>query len=184
MTTYYITDSQAVFAGEAQIDPYAPLPPGTLTPPPQTSGHEVAKWAGGEWSVLPAYPAPAGPTPEQLREIAKAVMVDAIKAERDRRKFNGVKVGAKWIHTDTYSRTQWIGMVMMGASIPAIEWTTMDGTSVTTSQAFASQVFQGTAQLDAALFGYAKMLITQFEAAADPASVDIVTGWPATFEPA
>ena len=113
-----------------------------------------------------------------------AVKSDAIKAERDRRKFNGVKVGTQWIHTDTYSRTQWMAMVMMGASIPAIDWTTMDGTSVVTSQALAGQVFQGTAQLDAQLFGYAKMLITQVEAAADPASVDITVGWPATFEPA
>lgn len=111
-------------------------------------------------------------------------MVTAIKAERDRRKFNGVKVGTKWIHTDTYSRTQWMAMVMMGASIPAIDWTTMDGTSVTTSQTLAGQVFQGTAQLDATLFGHAKALITQVEAAADPASVDIAAGWPATFESA
>jgi hypothetical protein len=115
---------------------------------------------------------------------AKASKIEAIKAERDRRKFNGVKVGTKWIHTDTYSRTQWMAMVMMGASIPAIDWTTMDGTSVKTSQALAGQVFQGTAQLDAALFGCAKTLITQVEAAADPASVDITVGWPATFEAA
>lgn len=116
--------------------------------------------------------------------IPASEVVKAIKSERDRRKFNGVKVGTKWIHTDTYSRTQWMGMVMMGAGIPAIDWTTMDGTSVTTSQALAGQVFQGTAQLDAQLFGYAKALITQVEAAADPASVDITVGWPATFEPA
>ena len=118
------------------------------------------------------------------RASKAATKVEAVKAERDRRKFNGVKVGAKWVHTDTYSRTQWLGMVMMGASIPAIDWTTMDGTSVKTSQALAGQVFQGTAQLDAALFGCAKTLITQVEAAADPASVDITVGWPATFESA
>lgn len=118
------------------------------------------------------------------RASKAAVKVEAIKAERDRRKFNGTKVGTKWMHTDTYSRTQWLGMVIMGASIPAISWTTMDGTSVTTSQTLAGQVFQGTAQLDVQLFGHAKTLITQVEAAADPASVDITVGWPATFGPA
>lgn len=106
----------------------------------------------------------------------------AIRAERDRRKFNGVLVSAKWIHTDTYSRTQWMGMVMMGASVPAIEWTTMDGTSITTSQALAGAVFQATATLDATLFAYAKSLIAAVDASSDPASVDITTGWPATFE--
>lgn len=112
----------------------------------------------------------------------KASKVTAIKAERDRRKFNGVLVSTKWIHTDTYSRTQWMGMVMMGAGIPAIEWTTMDNTSITTSQALAGAVFQATATLDATLFAYAKSLIDTVNASSDPAGVDITTGWPATFE--
>lgn len=105
----------------------------------------------------------------------------AIKAERDRRKFNGVFVSGKWIHTDTYSRTQWLGMVMMGAGIPAIEWTTLDGTTITTTQALASSVFNATATLDTSLFAYAKGLIDAVDAAPDPYSVDIVSGWPATF---
>lgn len=106
----------------------------------------------------------------------------AIRAERDRRKFNGVLVSAKWIHTDTYSRTQWMGMVMMGASVPAIEWTTMDNTSITTSQALAGAVFQATATLDSTLFAFAKSLIDTVNASSDPAGVDITAGWPATFE--
>ena len=110
-----------------------------------------------------------------------AVIRAAIRAERDRRKFNGVLVSSKWIHSDTYSRTQWMGMVMMGASVPTIEWTTMDGTSITTSQALAGAVFQATATLDATLFAYAKSLIAAVDASSDPASVDITTGWPATF---
>ena len=112
----------------------------------------------------------------------RASKVTAIKAERDRRKFNGVLVSTKWIHTDTYSRTQWMGMVMMGASVPAIEWTTMDNTSITTSQALAGAVFQATAALDATLFAFAKSLIDTVNASSDPTSVDITTGWPATFE--
>ena len=112
----------------------------------------------------------------------RAVIRAAIKAERDRRKFNGVFVSGKWIHTDTYSRTQWMGMVMMGAGIPAIEWTTMDNTSITTSQALAGAVFQATATLDSTLFAFAKSLIDTVNASSDPTSVDITTGWPATFE--
>ena len=112
----------------------------------------------------------------------RASRIAQIKAERDRRKFNGVFVSGKWIHTDTYSRTQWMGMVMMGASVPAIPWTTMDNTSITTSQALAGAVFQATATLDATLFAYTKSLIAAVDASSDPASVDITTGWPATFE--
>lgn len=105
----------------------------------------------------------------------------AIKAERDRRKFNGVYVSNKWIHTDADSRTQWIGMVIMGASVPAIEWTTMDNTSITTSQTLANDVFQATATLDATLFAHAKSLIASVDASNDPASIDITVGWPDTF---
>jgi hypothetical protein len=114
--------------------------------------------------------------------VVRAALHIAIRAERDRRKFNGVLVSGKWVHTDTYSRTQWMGMVMMGASIPSIEWTTMDNTTITTSQALAGAVFQATATLDATLFAYAKSLIAAVDASSDPASVDITTGWPATFE--
>ena len=105
----------------------------------------------------------------------------AIKAERDRRKFNGVYVSNKWIQSDTYSRTQWMAMVMMGANVPAIDWTTMDNTSITTSQTLANEVFQATATLDATLFAYAKTLIASVNASSDPASIDITAGWPATY---
>lgn len=120
------------------------------------------------------------PTPT-LADRRESVVV-RIKEERDRRKFNGVKVSEKWLHSDTYSRTQWLGMVLMGASVPVIEWTTMDGSTITTSQALAGQIFQGTALLDATLFAHARSLIAQTEAAADPSSVDITAGWPETFE--
>ncbi len=115
--------------------------------------------------------------------IIRASKTASIKAERDRRKFNGVYVSNKWIHTDADSRTQWIAMVIMGASIPAIEWTTMDNTSITTSQSLASNVFQATATLDATLFAHAKSLIALVDASSDPASIDIMAGWPDTFVP-
>ena len=69
----------------------------------------------------------------------------------------------------------------MGASVPAIEWTTMDNTSITTSQTLANDVFQATATLDATLFAHAKSLIASVDASNDPASIDITVGWPDTF---
>jgi len=117
--------------------------------------------------------------------VNRATQIEAkitdIKAERDKRKFGGVKVGTQWLHTDTYSRTQWLGMTIMGANIPAISWTTMDGSTVTTSQALAGQVFQGTAKLDAAIFSHAKDLISEVRLADNPALVIITSGWPPTF---
>ena len=115
------------------------------------------------------------PTAEQ----AKAHKWEAIKAERDRRKAGGVKVGAKWFHSDDGSRIQQMGLVMMGASIPAnLQWKTMDGTFITMTQALASQVFQTVAASDQAIFTAAETHRVAKEASADPASYNYSGGWP------
>lgn len=102
-----------------------------------------------------------------------------IKAERDRRKAGGVKVGAKWFHSDDGSRIQQMGLVMMGASIPAnLQWKTMDGSFITMTQALASQVVQTVAASDQAIFTVAEQHKAAMEASADPASYDYSGDWP------
>lgn len=120
---------------------------------------------------------------------AKANKITVIKAERDRRKFNGVYVDsvAKWFHTDTYSRTQWIGMSMLGSSVPAIAWTTMDGTNTTITPLLVQTVFKNTMQLDSSLFNHARELADVVAACTtvrDVDSVDVFAGWANTFVPA
>lgn len=119
----------------------------------------------------------------------KANKITAIKAERDRRKFNGVYVDsvAKWFHTDTYSRTQWLGMSMLGASVPAVAWTTMDGTTTTITPLLVQSVCKNTMQFDATLFNHARDLIDSVAACTTVQAVqdlDISTGWANTFVPA
>lgn len=161
--------------------------PLTVTEPPaidtltQNVVRDGCEKVDGEWRYKWRIEALDAPTIATNLAAAKSTRHAAIRAERDRRKFNGVFVSGKWIHSDTYSRTQWMGMVMMGASVPAIEWTTMDNSTITTSQTLASQVFSATAALDAALFAYAKSLIALVDASNDPGSVNITTGWPLTF---
>lgn len=112
----------------------------------------------------------------------KAAVWQTIKTERDRRKAGGVKVGAKWFHSDDGSRIQQMGLVMMGASIPAnLQWKTMDGSFITMTQTLASQVFQAVAANDQAIFTVAEGHRVAMEASADPASYDHSTGWPAVF---
>lgn len=64
MIDYYTIDAQHIYIGAVQIDPYAPLPPGTTTPPPDTTGDEVAQWTGVDWVVLPERPPLPEPAPE------------------------------------------------------------------------------------------------------------------------
>lgn len=115
----------------------------------------------------------------EISEYWKPRKWDAIKGERDRRKSGGVKVGAKWFHSDDGSRIQQMGLVMMGASIPAnLQWKTMDGSFITMTQALALQVFQAVAASDQAIFTVAEQHKATMEASADPGSYDYSGGWP------
>lgn len=111
--------------------------------------------------------------------VAKSQAWERIKAERDRRKEGGVKVGAKWFHSDDGSRIQQMGHVIMGASLPVdLQWKTMDGSFITMTPALAQQVFAAVAASDQAIFAVAEQHRVAMEASADPASYDYSGGWP------
>ena len=113
---------------------------------------------------------------------AKAAAWGRIKAERDTRKAGGVKVGAKWFHSDDASRSQQLALVMMGAGLPAgLQWKTMDGSFITMTPALAQQVFTGQAASDQAIFTVAEGHRVAMEASADPAAYDHSAGWPKIF---
>lgn len=108
---------------------------------------------------------------------------DRIKAERDKRIQNGgYKVGTEWFHSDTFSRTQQMSLVMMGSNIPAgTLWKTMSGSMVTMTQSLAGQIFGTAAASDIAIFTAAETHRVAMEASADPATYDFSTGWPKAF---
>ena len=119
------------------------------------------------------------PKPALTRAESVAEAWARIKAERDRRKAGGVKVGAKWFHSDDGSRIQQMGLVMMGANIPAnLQWKTMDGSFITMTQALAGNVFAAAAASDQTVFAAAETHRVAMEASADPASYDYSGGWP------
>jgi hypothetical protein len=123
------------------------------------------------------------PKPAQTTEEIKARKWDAIKSERDRRTENGgFKVGAKWFHSDQKSRSQQLGLVLLGANIPAgLQWKTMDGSFVTMTQTLAQQILGAGAASDQAIFTAAETHRATMEASADPSAYDFSGGWPATF---
>jgi len=121
------------------------------------------------------------PPPVDTAEL-KARHWDAIKQERDRRtQQGGYQVAGKWFHSDTFSRTQQMALVMMGAAIPAnLQWKTMDGSFVTMTQVLAGQVFAAAAASDAALFARAEQIKAAMEA--DPVNFVLASQtWPAVF---
>lgn len=132
-----------------------------------------------QWAVVAVDSSEA----EDNRIAAAAARWQEIKGIRDRKTQNGgYKVGTDWFHSDTFSRTQQIGLTMYGASMPAnLTWKTMAGTFVPMTPTLAQQIFVSAGQQDAALFAYAESLRAQVEAAQNPATVDIEAGWPETF---
>lgn len=112
----------------------------------------------------------------------KALAWEMIKAERERRKAGGVKVGDKWFHSDDGSRIQQMGLVMMGANLPAgLQWKTMDGSFIVMTPALAQQVFTGQAASDQTIFAVAEAHRVAMEASADHAAYDYAHGWPKVF---
>lgn len=127
-------------------------------------------------------------TPEQVATnlaSARTAKWEAIKAERDRRKYLGIKVGDNWFHSDDPSRIQQLALVMMGAGIPpGLQWKTLTLTPppvfVAMTQALAQQIFQATALSDQSIFAVAESHRIAMEASDRPDLYDFSSGWPAT----
>lgn len=116
-------------------------------------------------------------------EQVKVEKRGAIKAERDRRaQKGGYRVGTAWFHSDVFSRSQQIGLMMLGANIPAnLQWKTMDGSFVQMTQTLAGQVFAAAAASDQAIFAAAEAHRAAMEASATPETYDFSTGWPKVY---
>lgn len=168
MINFYTTDQENVWTGDSvQIDPTLGLPRGTTTQPPNLGLGQYAQLQGGGWVVLNEYPV--------IQTIAEDRWV-AIKTIRDTKsQQGGYRVGSNWFHSDTFSRTQQLGLVLLGSNIPnGLMWKTMQGTFVEMTQTLAQQVFAAAAAQDSAIFGYAEYL------KAHP-NLDINVGWPETY---
>lgn len=105
-----------------------------------------------------------------------------IQARRDALTASGVTVGAHKFHSDTPSRIQQLGLVMMGAGMPGgLQWKTMSGAFVTMNPTLAGQIFQATAASDAAIFAAAeahKAAAFALPTATQIDAYDFSAGWP------
>ena len=183
--TIYTYDNQGIYSGAVECDPFGPVPPGLLIKPPELTGTQVAQALNDAWAVLPGYQYPP-PAPLLQRQTEAW---ERIKAERDRRKYLGVKVGAHWYHSDDSSRIQQLALAMMGAAIPAgLQWKTLTTTPppvfVAMTPALAQGIFTATAASDAAIFAAAEVHRVAVEAMSDPENYDCSGGWPASIEDA
>ena len=125
----------------------------------------------------------APPAPQMSRADSTASQWAAIKAKRDSLSdTGGYLVGTKWFHSDAKSKTQQLGLVIMGAGVPAdLNWKTMDGSFIQMTPALAGQVFAAAVAQDLALFAAGEAHRAAMEAAADPSVYDFSGDWPVAF---
>ncbi|MBT2321281.1 DUF4376 domain-containing protein [Variovorax paradoxus] len=110
---------------------------------------------------------------------------EAIKRERDRRKDTGVMASGYWFHTDAPSRIQQLGLFVLavsGQAVPNTSWKTMSGHFEPLTSALAISVFSAVVGLEMTLFARAETLRAEVEASSDPESIDILAGWPQSYE--
>jgi hypothetical protein len=107
----------------------------------------------------------------------------SIQRERDRRtQEGGYLVAGFWYHSDVFSRIQQLGLLQLGAGMPAdLRWKTMSGEFVAMTPALAQQVFAAAAMSDIAIFATAEAHKAAMEASADPGAYEFTGSWPATF---
>lgn len=108
---------------------------------------------------------------------------ELIKNERDRRKLEGgYQAASNWYHSDTTSRIQQIGLLLLGANIPAnLYWKTMSGSFVLMTQTLAAQIFQAAAASDVAIFTVAEQKKAAMMVSSDPRTYNHLTGWPLSY---
>lgn len=151
-----------------------------------------------DWQEYQAWLAAGNaPEPAETPDEIKARLWDAIKSKRDTVKVCGVKVGAKWYHTDTESRIQHLGLKdqardIIAAGLPDstrlqklgqdVRWKTMDGSFIYLTAKHAFDIVAAVGDLDAMAFVAAETHRAVMEAAADPSIYDFSAGWPETYE--
>ena len=146
----------------------------------RAAGHwlreENGAWVSSNDEAVQAIIDSFDPLPE-----AKAAKWAKVQAERDRRKFAGYLAAGNRFHSDPDSRTQQLGLVIMGAGVPPIQWRTLDGTYVTMTQQLAGAIFTATAMGDTAIFAAGEAHRAAIYALTDLAAIeayDFSGGWP------
>lgn len=115
---------------------------------------------------------------------ARAQKWGEIKAKREAIKYAGVPIASvgKVVDTDEGARTQQLGLVLMGASLPAgLQWKFADNTLVAMTPALAQEIMLTTAARDMAVFAVGEQHRAQINAMTDWQAVlayDISAGWP------
>lgn len=119
-------------------------------------------------------------TPEEI-EAERLNKWRQIEAVREEKYNNGVKVGEYWFQTSAWSKINYMGAAMMGASFPGTNWKTMSGEEVWLTGQLAGQIMAAIAGQTDAIFKAAQAHKESMMTCDDPSVYDFSEGWPETF---
>lgn len=149
--------------------------------------------AGFTWSAEGGFKAPG----VLDRAGTEAAVWDRIKVERDKRTLAGYQVGEHWVHSDIFSRNQWLGLkdnardvlaaggdglsVLVDRDGEPIQWKMLGGEFVFVTAQLACDVVAVVTSADKDVFTAAEVHKVMMRASADPAQYDYSGGWPQTY---
>lgn len=118
----------------------------------------------------------------ELTKARKARWREIKDIRDDKIKNGGVLLVDKWYSTSTDSKVLILWVIAMGSAVPTTQRIEqMDGSMANLSYNRANDLLAAASAQSAAITDYADSLKVLVDAAADPYSVDITTGWPATY---
>lgn len=128
---------------------------------------------------------------------AQAQSWACIEAERDRRKLGGVQVGELWVHSDTFSRSQWLGLkdkardvlaaggsmtdMLTNSAGEVVAWKCLGAAFTPVTVQLTFDVVAAIADADMAIFRAAEVHRNKMIASEKPADYDCRAGWPQTY---
>lgn len=112
-------------------------------------------------------------------------MITKVKDLRESHHIGGVYIQSvdKWFHSDDASRTQFITLTLLGASIPPnLMWKTMNGSFIQMTQSLVQTIFQTMIMVEQSNYANAEIHINNIRNSTTPKSYDYSTGWIAKYE--
>lgn len=163
-----------------------------LTPEQWADNAHLERWVDQDLTLVALAPVLIAPRAQSIDAAWQG-----IKAERESRTLAGVNVGTHWVHSDVFSRSQWLGLkdnardaldagstmddVLRDDKGNPIIWKMLGGAFVQVTSQLAFDVVAAVTYSDMVIFAVAEQHSAAIREAHAPAAYDFTADWPQTY---